>query len=68
MKKLIILFTLILSIASVAQNLVPNPSFENVDVDCIGNVSSEGNGLVGCAIPWFEPSDVYGATSDLNFS
>ena len=47
---------------------MPNPSFENVDMDCIGTVSSEGNGLVECATPWFEPSDVYGATSDLNFS
>jgi len=70
MKKLIILFTLILSIASVAQNLVPNPSFENIDMDCISDLdttwSGGGNTLIECAEPWFQPASI--SSTDIHFS
>ena len=50
MKKLITLFTLILSIASVAQNLVPNPSFEFYSEPLAPYMN---NGDLNTCTPWF---------------
>jgi len=69
MKKLITIFTFILSIGTEAQNLVPNPSFEDVNMDCIpdGYPLFFTNGLIDCADDWFTPRGVGSSSSDLYF-
>ena len=69
MKKLIILFTFILSIGTEAQNLVPNPSFEVYDLTGVPDdviYSNVINDLLPYAEPWFTPLDE--CSSDLHFT
>ena len=68
MKRLVsILFYFILLNVN-GQNLVPNPSFEDINESMFPPYGPMfgANGLIYCAMPWFQPALV--STSDLHFS
>jgi len=68
MKRVIQFFSLIFPIVLVAQNLVPNPSFEYIDESTLSQwgIVLGANGLIESAVPWFSPKESSECTSDLN--